>query len=86
MFGFVAPNNKPARWFYALQGWRDVKTVVSYLLLTRLLFSAAGISVKNGPRSASHPFDFRIVIPRSERRRVGPSTTDTVATTAPGSR
>ncbi len=65
--GFVAPKNKQARWFYGLQGWRDVKTVTAYRLLALVLVSDAGIFVKNGSRSSPHQFDFRLVFPRPGR-------------------
>lgn len=86
VFGFVTPNNKQARWFYALQGWRDLKTIDSYLLLTRVLFTPAGVSIRNGARNPTHPYDFRLIRRRPRGRRLKSTTPDAGPTTTPSSR
>ncbi|MBV8033291.1 MAG: GNAT family N-acetyltransferase, partial [Betaproteobacteria bacterium] len=45
LWGFVASDNKPARWLYSLCGWRPQKTINSVELGSYLLFSQTGFFV-----------------------------------------
>jgi GNAT superfamily N-acetyltransferase len=58
LWGFVASDNKPARWLYTLSGWRPQKTINSVEIARCLLFSQTGFFVRNWRRGAH---DFRRV-------------------------
>jgi len=49
-WGFVASQNKPARWLYSLCGWRPQKVINSVEIARCLLFSETGVFVRNSRR------------------------------------
>jgi GNAT superfamily N-acetyltransferase len=50
VWGFVAGDNKPARWLYSLCGWRPRKVINSVEIARCLLFSEIGVFVRNSRR------------------------------------
>lgn len=50
VWGFVASQNKPARWLYSLCGWRPRKVINSVEIARCLLFSQTGVFVRNSRR------------------------------------
>ncbi len=50
VWGFVAGQNKPARWFYSLCGWKPRKVIHSVEIARCLLFSQTGVFVRNSRR------------------------------------
>lgn len=61
LWGFVASDNKPARWLYSLCGWRPHHTVQSLEIARCLLFSQTGLFVRNYSRRKLPSHDFRRV-------------------------
>ena len=47
VWGFVASQNKPARWLYSLCGWKPRKVIHSVQIARCLLFSQTGVFVRN---------------------------------------
>ncbi len=50
VWGFVASENKPARWLYSLCGWRPQKVINSVEIARCLLFSRTGVFIRNSRR------------------------------------
>ncbi|HEY6822695.1 MAG TPA: GNAT family N-acetyltransferase [Burkholderiales bacterium] len=50
VWGFVADDNKPARWLYSLCGWKPSKVMQSVEIARCLLFSQTGVFVRNSRR------------------------------------
>jgi GNAT superfamily N-acetyltransferase len=61
VWGFVASDNKPARWLYSLCGWRPRKTINSVVIAHCLLFSQTGVFVRNSSRRKVPSHDYRRV-------------------------
>ena len=61
VWGFVASDNKPARWLYSLCGWRPQKVVNSLEIARCLLFSSTGVFVRDARRRPVPSHDFRRV-------------------------
>lgn len=61
VWGFVASDNKPARWLYSLCGWRPQKVIDSVEIARLLLFSQGGIFVRNSQRRRIPSHDYRRV-------------------------
>lgn len=61
IWGFVASENKPARWLYSLCGWRPQKVVNSLEIARCLLFSQTGVFVRNSRRRKVPSHDYRRV-------------------------
>ena len=61
VWGFVASDNKPARWLYSLCGWRPHKVVNSLEIARCLLFSQTGVFVRNSRRRKVPSHDYRRV-------------------------
>ena len=55
LWGFVASDNKPARWLYTLSGWKPQKTVNSVEIARCLLFSQTGFFIRDWQRG-KHDF------------------------------
>lgn len=50
VWGFVATQNKPARWLYSLCGWQPGKVINSVEIARCLLLSQTGVFVRNSQR------------------------------------
>ncbi len=50
VWGFVASENKPARWLYSLCGWKPRKAINSVEIAGCLRFSQTGVFVRNSRR------------------------------------
>ena len=61
LWGFVASDNKPARWLYSLCGWQPQKTINSVEIARCLLFSQTGVFVRDSRRREVPSHDFRRV-------------------------
>jgi GNAT superfamily N-acetyltransferase len=61
LWGFVAGDNKPARWLYTLCGWRPQKTVSSVEIARCLLFAKNGVFVRDSRRRELPSHDYRRV-------------------------
>jgi len=59
VWGFVASDNKPARWLYSLCGWRPQKTIDSVEIARCLLVSQTGVFVRNSQRGKMPSHDYR---------------------------
>jgi GNAT superfamily N-acetyltransferase len=59
LWGFVASDNKPARWLYTLSGWRPQRTVNSVEIARLLLFSQTGVFVRDSRRRPLPSHDYR---------------------------
>lgn len=58
-WGFVASQNKPARWLYSLCGWRPQKVVNSVEIARCLVFSETGVFVRNSRRRKAPSHGYR---------------------------
>jgi GNAT superfamily N-acetyltransferase len=61
LWGFVASDNKPARWLYSLCGWRPRKVINSVEIARCLLFSQTGVFVRTSQRRKAPSHDYRRV-------------------------
>lgn len=61
LWGFVASDNKPARWLYSLSGWRPQKTINSVEIARCLLLSKTGVFVRDSRRGDVPGHDYRRV-------------------------
>lgn len=61
VWGFVASDNKPARWLYSLCGWQPGKVINSLEIARCLLFAQTGVFVRNSRRRKVPSHDYRRV-------------------------
>lgn len=61
VWGFVASENKPARWLYSLCGWGPQKVVNSVEIARCLLFSQTGVFIRDSRRRKVPSHDYRRV-------------------------
>jgi GNAT superfamily N-acetyltransferase len=61
VWGFVASDNKPARWLYRLCGWRPQKVINSLEIARCLLFAQTGVFVRDSRRREVPSHDYRRV-------------------------
>jgi GNAT superfamily N-acetyltransferase len=61
VWGFVASDNKPARWLYTLCGWRPRKVINSLEIARCLLFAQNGVFVRDSRRRKVPSHDYRRV-------------------------
>lgn len=61
VWGFVASQNKPARWLYSLCGWRPQKVIHTVEIARCLLFSQTGVFVRNSRRREAPSHGYRRV-------------------------
>lgn len=67
IWGFVASDNKPARWLYSLCGWRPQKVINSVEIARCLLFSQAGVFVRDWRRRKVPSHDYRRIALRGHK-------------------
>ena len=61
VWGFVASENRPARWLYSLCGWQPRKVINSLEIARCLLFAQTGVFVRNSRRRKVPSHDYRRV-------------------------
>ncbi len=59
VWGFVASDNKPARWLYMLCGWRPQRTIKSLEIARVLLLAQNGLFIRDSRRRDVPSHDFR---------------------------
>lgn len=65
VFGHVLAGNKPARWLYSLNGYKEVRTIRSYKILKLILVADNKIFIKNNKLYSAFSFDYRPLLPYS---------------------
>jgi GNAT superfamily N-acetyltransferase len=66
VWGFVASENKPARWLYTLCGWRPRKVINSLEIARCLLIAKNGVFVRDSRRRRLPSHDYRRVAEDSQ--------------------
>jgi GNAT superfamily N-acetyltransferase len=61
VWGYVASDNRPARWLYSLCGWRPQKVIDSWKVAGYLLFAQGAVFVRNSRRGKLPSHDYRRV-------------------------
>ena len=65
IYGWVAADNKPARWLYQLMGNKEVKVLKTYRICKLILIANNRIFIKNNKLYSSYSFDYRPLLPYS---------------------
>jgi ribosomal protein S18 acetylase RimI-like enzyme len=68
MVGWVDAKNRPARWFFATNGFEATETVRVRFVLSLLAFSRGRILLRNFGLLSSHSFGYRAVFPKRRGR------------------
>lgn len=59
---YVRASNRPAKWIYAVHGWKNERNYIRHKIFRSILIGNRRVFIKNSQWSAVHKFDYRMIM------------------------